>query len=102
MWAMMQKFRTRCASVGTVAIVGGTLVTVIAAVFGRALGLIAIGLQVKADAGINRVTSPSPGGLAPGYAATPRGLPAYTALPATIGAAPFGLGLAAWTSFGVG
>ena len=101
MWAMMQKFRTRCASVGTVAIVGGTLVTVIAAVFGGALVLIAIGLQVKADSVISRVTSRSFGGLAPGYAATRRGYPVYTALLATIGTALFGLGLDAWTSFGV-
>ena len=83
------------------AIVGGTLVTVIAAVFGGALVLIAIGLQVKADAVISRVTSRSLGSLAPGYAATRRGFPVYTALLATVGAALFGLGLDAWTSFGV-
>src|SRR5438093_7038082 len=99
MWAMMQKFRTRCASVGTVAIVGGTLVTVSAAVFGGALVLIAIGLQVNADAVISRVTSRSLGGLAPGYAASRRGFLGFAARLATIGTALFVLGLDAWTSF---
>jgi hypothetical protein len=74
---------------------------VIEVVIGGALVLIALALQVKADAVISRVTSRSLGTLAPGYAATRRGFGVYAALIAMVGSAVVGLGLLTWTVYGI-
>jgi hypothetical protein len=74
---------------------------VILVVIGGALVLIALALQVKADAVISRVTSRSLGSLAAGYAATRRGVGVYAALIAMVGWAVLGLGLLTWTIYGI-
>ena len=105
MWAMMQKFRTRCGSVGTVAIVGGATIAPwqdlrVAIVMGLGMLLVVAGWVLDANRKlvINRITSRSLGSLAPGYAATPAGLKVYTLLVSFTGMALIGIGIASWSA----
>jgi Ni,Fe-hydrogenase I cytochrome b subunit len=105
---MMQKFRTRWLSVGTAPIVGADADrpcqdAAVAVVLGFGVVLIVTGqvLYLKRSELVARVTSRSLGSLAPGYAATPKGVTVYTYLVTSVGMVLAGIGLAQWfTVFG--
>jgi hypothetical protein len=69
---------------------------VVGVVLGVALLLISLGLAIRSQDVINRVTSRSLGTLAPGYAATRWGYMVYVGLVQSIGLAVLGLG---WSAF---
>src|ERR1700745_3647121 len=105
MCAMMQKFRTRWLSVGTAPIVGGEADrpcqdAAVAIVLALGVVLVVAGqlLFIKRTELVERVTSRSLGSLAPGYAATPKGVTVYTYLVTSLGMVLVGIGVAQWSA----